>query len=67
MSVKAKDGTVLATEEDVLKGWKEYLIGGFLADKEAPKICVEVGNISAVECGDQECKELHADQLLPRC
>ena len=60
-TVKAKDGTLLDTEVEVLNRWTEHFRGVLMADKEVPELRVEVECDGGEECSESEWAELDAE------
>ena len=57
-TVKAKDGTLLDTEVEVLNRWMGHFKGVLMADKEVPELRVEVECDGGEECSESEWAEL---------
>ena len=60
-TVKARDGTLLDTEVEVLNRWTEHFRGVLMANKEVPELRVEVECDGGEECSESEWAELDAE------
>ena len=60
-TVKAKDGTLLDTEVEVLNRWTEHFRGVLMADKEVPELRVEVECDGVREYNESEWAELNEE------